>query len=86
VLQTCGYYYGIFILEVLLQEWPTKVSSGIFVPSTGIFISNRILRKWCCAASTAANLTGTISAAALGNSTFYWYYSGCFKWNQPNKL
>jgi hypothetical protein len=28
---------------------------------------------------TAANLTGTISAAVLGNSTFFWYYSSCFK-------
>jgi hypothetical protein len=66
-------------LEVLLQESAYQSSSAIFVPSTGIFISNRILRKWCCTSSTAANLTGTISAAVLGNSTFYWYYNGCFK-------
>jgi hypothetical protein len=36
------------------------------------FITTGILRKWCCTnILTAANLTGTISAAVLGNSTFF---------------
>jgi hypothetical protein len=52
---------------------PTKVSSAnlSFVPSTGILSATGFSGNGAALTSlTAANLTGTISAAVLGNSTF----------------
>jgi hypothetical protein len=59
---------------VLLQNQPTKVSSAnlSFVPSTGILSATGFSGNGAALTSlTAANLTGTISAAVLGNSTFF---------------
>jgi hypothetical protein len=52
---------------------PTKVSSAnlSFVPSTGILSATGFSGNGAALTSTAANLTGTISAAVLGNSTFF---------------
>jgi hypothetical protein len=51
---------------------PTKVSSAnlSFVPSTGILSATGFSGNGAVTSLTAANLTGTISAAVLGNSTF----------------
>jgi hypothetical protein len=63
---------------VLLRKSATKVSSAnlSFVPSTGILSATGSAGTWF---TTAAYNLNTISAAVLGNSTFYWYYSSCFK-------
>jgi hypothetical protein len=52
---------------------PTKVSSAnlSFVPSTGILSATGSGNGAALTSLTAANLTGTISAAVLGNSTFF---------------
>jgi hypothetical protein len=51
---------------------PTKVSSAnlsLFLP-TGFYQQQDSQEMGCTNILTAANLTGTISAAVLGNSTF----------------
>jgi hypothetical protein len=80
VLQTTRLLHLVFYpASAVSRNQPTKVSSAnlsLFL-SYWYFISNRISGNGAAPnILTAANLTGTISAAVLGNSTFfYWYFT-----------
>jgi hypothetical protein len=73
VLQTTRLLLLRYLVSAASGNQPTKVSSNLsFVPSTGILSATGFSGNGAALTSlTAANLTGTISAAVLGNSTFF---------------
>jgi hypothetical protein len=59
----------VLLQEISLPKFQVLIS---FVPSTGILSATGFSGNGAALTSlTAANLTGTISAAVLGNSTFF---------------
>jgi hypothetical protein len=75
------YWYFLSWVSAASGNQPTKVSSAnLSFVLLLVFYQQQFSGNGAALTSlTAANLTGTISAAVLGNSTFFWYYSSCFK-------